>query len=338
MFKKSVVTALMAFALMGAVPAVSVASGGGGTSGGGGGTSGGGGSGSGGGGGGGGGGTPTPGLPAPAIAPGTFDGIGPGPVYIHDSFGWAQGTRFAQDGSIADILHNQEIDGIRAEFPNNATESWFGVTGHGAPSWKLTSISEDPFEPYTPLQDSPTAYIDGALSIVGAEVGAVDTRPNALLPFAAPTDSASTVSGDIVAFVGKTAIGFSNSNATTENFETNGQAWLELETPGGATGPLNWTFHTNGLSGSTLSGTFTGDASGFNRVAVSYDPVNHVAAATINGTVVASVPYAASSVKYVGVEGSLNGNVDNFTVRAGTVNDPPPESVAPPPTPVTSRF
>ena len=26
-------------------------------------------------------------LPAPAIPPGTFEGIGPGPVYIHESFG-----------------------------------------------------------------------------------------------------------------------------------------------------------------------------------------------------------------------------------------------------------
>jgi hypothetical protein len=44
-------------------------------------------------------------------------------------------------------------------------------------------------------------------------------------------------------------------------------------------------------------------------------------------------PYTASSIKYVGVEGSLNANLDNFTVRAGTVTDPPPDSVAAPATP-----
>src|SRR4051812_45233972 len=54
-------------------------------------------------GGGGGGGTKTvTSLPTPAIAPGSFDGIGTGPVYIHDSIGHAQGTRYKQDGSIID--------------------------------------------------------------------------------------------------------------------------------------------------------------------------------------------------------------------------------------------
>jgi hypothetical protein len=38
-------------------------------------------------------------TPIPA---GTFDGIGPGPVYIHDSFGHAQRTRLSQKGSLVD--------------------------------------------------------------------------------------------------------------------------------------------------------------------------------------------------------------------------------------------
>src|SRR3954465_4605968 len=80
------------------------------------------------GGGGGGGGVKPPAvvLPTPAIAPGTFDGIGSGPTYIPASFGFAQGTRYKQNGSIVSVATHSNINGIRAEFPNNKTESWIG--------------------------------------------------------------------------------------------------------------------------------------------------------------------------------------------------------------------
>jgi len=138
------------------------------------------------------------------------------------------------------------------------------------------------------------------------------------------------VSCDVTALIGKTAIGFSDSGATNRNFESDGQAWLELDTTGrsvigGNTGIVTWTFHTDGLSGAIIGGTYQLAASGYNRVAVSYDPVAHVAAASIDGAVVASVPYDAS-ISYAGVEGSLNANVNNFTIRAGTVTDPDPLS------------
>ena len=51
---------------------------------------------------------------------------------------------------------------------------------------------------------------------------------------------------------------------------------------------------------------------------MSYDPVAQVASATLNGQVLASVPLTARGIRYVGVEGMLFANVDNFTVRAGT--------------------
>jgi hypothetical protein len=44
--------------------------------------------------------------------------------------------------------------------------------------------------------------------------GAADTRPAALLPFAAPAASASTVSADSAPFIAKTAIGFSSVAGT----------------------------------------------------------------------------------------------------------------------------
>ena len=310
MVKKSLYTTLVALAATAAVTSPALAKGG-----------------TGGGGGGGGGGT-TPVLATPAIAPGTFDGIGSGPVYVRESFGFAQRTRYKQNGSIIDVVDKPDINGIRAEYPNNKTESWIGTTVSGSPSWRFATVGPaDSYEPYTPLQDGPNGYQDGIIQIVGAEVGTPDTRPNALLPFDAPADSAYTVSGDVTAILGKTAIGFSNSSAANQNFETNGQAWLELDTSGlyaigGNTGIVRWTFHTNGLDGATLSGTYQPGANGFNRAAVSYDPVNQVASATVDGNVVASVPYAAQSIKYVGVEGSLHANVDNFSVRTGTVTDP----------------
>jgi hypothetical protein len=259
-------------------------------------------------------------LPAPPIPAGTFDGIGSGPVYIHDSFGHAQRTRLARNGSVVDVVDKPEVGGIRAEFPNNQAETWLG-TGAGA-SWRFTTIGPgDPFEPLSPLQ---VGAQDGNLMIVGAEPFGPDTRPTALLPFPAPAGSASTVSADIVDFDGRTAIGFTSSSATSRNFESGGQAWLELNAmgrfiTGGDTGIVTWTFHTDGLSGTTLSGTYQTDPSAYNRAAVSYDPVAHVAAATVNGQVVASVPYTARAITHAGVEGTLFANVDNFTVRAGSV-------------------
>jgi len=226
-------------------------------------------------------------------------------------------------GDIIDVVDKPEINGIRAEFPNNKTETWIGpsVTS-GTPRYGFGVIGpSDPYEPYTALQDSTdVGYQDGNL-IMSAEPGSPDTRPNALLPFAAPTDSASTVSGELVNFYGKSAIGFTNSGATNANFETSGQAWLELDFTAlflNGDGIPRWTFHTGGTS-TTISGTFTLDNHSYNRAAVSYDPVNHVAAATVDGNVVASVPYDAASIKYAGVEGTLFGHLDNFTVRTGTV-------------------
>jgi hypothetical protein len=281
---------------------------------------------SGGGGGGGGGGSDKPPkvtLPTPAIPPGTFEGIGPGPVYIRESFGHAQRTRYTQSGSIIDAVDKPEINGIRAEFPNNRTETWAGTRTSGAASWKLSVTGPgDPLEPYTPLQDTGDFGIqDGTLSLVGSEVGGPDDRPAALLPFAAPTDTEYTVSAETVYFLGKTAIGFSNAPAANRNFETNGQAWLEVDTSGryivgGNTGITRWTFHTG--DGTVVTGTYDVSLStGFNQIAVSYDPVGHIATASIDGVTVASVPYTAS-VSYVGVEGTWHANVDNFTVRAGT--------------------
>ena len=283
-------------------------------------------------GGGGGGGTKVV-LTPPPIPAGTFDGIGSGPVYIHDSFGHAQRTRYSQNGTIVDVVDRSEIGNIRAEYPNNQAETWIGTTTAGAPSWDFAVIGPgDPFEPLTPLQDGEFGLQDGNLALTGAEPFGPDTRPAALLPFAAPADSAYTVSADIVDFDGKTAIGFSDSSATSRNFETGGQAWLELDATGrfvtgGNTGVTRWTFHAGAT---TLTGTYQPDATAYNRAAVSYDPVAHVAAATVNGQVVATVPFAAPSVRYVGVEGTLFANVDDFTVRAGTVTDPPPAAVAPP--------
>jgi len=290
-----------------------------------------GGGGTGGGGGGGGGGGTTTTLPTPAIAPGTFDGIGPGPVYLHDSFGHAQTTRFKQDGSVIDVGRHPEVSAVRAEYGNNKTETWIGpnVTS-GAPRFQLTVVGPgDPFEPYTALQDDPSVgYQDGLLMIVG-EPGAPDTRPDALIPFPAPTASASTLSAESVNFYGKTAIGFSTSSTANNNFATNGQVWLQLDTTGDGVNNT-WTFHTNGLSGTTLSGTYVVAPTSYDRIAVSYDPVNHVAMATIDGTVVASVPYTAQTIKYAGVEGSGNANVDNLSIWAGNATDPMPASIAAP--------
>src|SRR3954451_2724607 len=144
--KDTVFTALTALAVSAAVASPAFAKGG---------------TGGGGTGGGGGGGTTTV-LPTPSIAPGTFDGIGSGPIYIRDSFGHGQSTRYKQDGSIVDVNQKPNINGIRAEYPNNKTEPWIGATGPG-PTWNLSSVGPgDPLEPHTPLQENPDlGYQDG---------------------------------------------------------------------------------------------------------------------------------------------------------------------------------
>ena len=296
--------------------------------------SGGGGGGSGGGGGGGGGGT-KPVLATPAIAPGTFDGIGSGPTYVHESFGFAQGTRYKQNGDITAVNVHSNINGIRAEYPNNKTETWIAppeVAGGQEFDFAVVGPA-DPKEAYTPLQDDKVNgyYSDGLLALNGSDFlsGGPDLRPNALLPFAAPTTSAYTVSADAVAMFSKAAIGFTSSGAVNNNFEANGQAWLEVNflgnfPAGGSTFVDTWTFHTGGLSGPTFSGTFDQDPTSFNRLAVSYDPVNKVATASINDVVVATTPFSAQAIKYVGVEGSWDASIDNFTVQTGAIAVPPP--------------
>jgi hypothetical protein len=285
-------------------------------------------------------------LATPPIAPGTFAGIGSGPVYVHESFGfWATQTRYRADGKVVAVSGGDPVAGIRAEYPNDQAESWIGpsVTS-GTLRWQFASVGpSDDFEPYSALQDNPSfGYNDGTMMVVG-EPGAPQTRPDALLPFPAPTTSPSTVSADSVGFLSRTAIGFSNSSATNNNFETNGLVWLDLDStnknaPGtdGITG--TWTFHTDGLSGATASGTFTELSPTRTRAAVSYDPVNHIAEATIDGKVVASVAYTAPAIKYVGAEGNTNADIDNFSVWSGSATDPMPAAVAAPATPATTQF
>jgi hypothetical protein len=271
-------------------------------------------------------------LPAPAIAAGTFDGIGSGPTYIRESFGFAQGTRYKQNGDIKAVTVHTNITGIRAEYPNNKTETWVAPPETtGGQEWDFAVVSpSDANEAYTPLQDDGTNYSDGLLFLNGASFldGTGDQRPNALLPFAAPTSSAYTVSADSVAFFGSTAIGFTTSGAVNKNFESSGQAWLEINTmanfpAGGSTFIDTWTFHTGGLNGPSASGTFQMDPSAVDRMAVSYDPVNHVAAASVNGVVVASFPFTLTgAIKFVGVEGSWNANANNFAVQSGAIAVP----------------
>ena len=271
-------------------------------------------------------------LTPPAIAPGTFDGIGQGPTYIRESFGFAQGSRYKQNGDLKAVGVHTNINGIRAEFPNNKTESWIAPKEVvGGQEWDFAAVGpSDPYEPYTALQNDSVNnfYSDGCLALNGSNPpNGVDLRPNALLPFAAPTTSGYTVSADSVGFFSKTAIGFSSSSATNSNFETNGQAWLEVDftgnfPAGGNTFVNQFVFHTNGLTGPSVSGTFDQDPSSFNQLAVSYDPVAHVASASINGQVIASLPLTTTSIKYVGVEGSWYAMVDNFAVQSGTIQPP----------------
>jgi hypothetical protein len=341
---------LMTLAALGAAaaissPALASGGGGGGTGGGGGGgtAAGGGGTATAGGGGGGGGGTTTT-LPAPPIPPATVSGLGPAPVYLHDSFGFNfTDTRYRADGRIVAINLADAVGGIRAEYPNNQAESWIGPAAtSGALRWNWAVVGPpDDFEQYVQLQDNTEGFYSDGVMMVDGEPGAPETHPDILLPFAAPAASPSTVSFDEADQRAKTDIGFTNSSATNNNFATNGLVWLEIDglskvQPGGDGATQHWTLHTNGLSGATMSGSYLA-AGQFgptrDRIAVSYDPVNHIAEAAINGKLVASIPYTAPAIRYVGAEGTTDADVDNFSVTSGSATDPLPPAVAAPDTP-----
>jgi hypothetical protein len=244
-------------------------------------------------------------------------------LLLKDSFGFAPvtsdgGTRLDANGNVVHVFLHSDLNGLRAEFPNNASAVWRVAGGHGVPTWGFSGTSPDPFEQYgTPSE--PTPNDNGTMSLV---VTPDDPQPpgktDALLPFTPPAGPF-RASMDVVGGGTTTALGFT-SNTTTlyDNFQTSGQAWLVLHGGGGQGQLGTWEVHTNGLAGPSASGTTL--LNGYNPISISYDPLTQTVQGSVNGVPTPVLPYAATGISGVGFEGVWT--VNNFVVQTGVVPEP----------------
>jgi uncharacterized repeat protein (TIGR01451 family) len=256
---------------------------------------------------------------AAATAPGVLSG----PIYIRDSFGsdlfgnqtcWC---RLDPAGLIV-WIGGLSINGLRAEYPNIASEIWATPDVHQMPTWAFASASLDP----SVIQPAGSLDGPGQNGVLASNVNPTIPSNNAgLLPFVQPAGPV-TLSTSIVSGWYTTAIGFTSSGALADNFETAGLAWFVIRmpttTPGGQGSIATWELHTDGFNGPSATGEMV--LGGYNHVAVSYDPIAGKVAASIEGVPVASLDYVVSGVQYVGFQG--NGIVNDFLVEAGAITLP----------------
>ena len=273
------------------------------------------------GGGGGGGGGTKPVLPAPAIAPGTFEGIGPGPVYIHDPSATpsAPATRRTARSSTPSTSPRSTASAPSSRTTGPRRGSARGPRGR---SWKFSvATSVGPVRARPRRCRTRRARHPERSARARRRRGRQPTPVRGCLPFAAPNDSAYTVSAETVPFIGKTAIGFSNSAATNAELRDRrpgvaGARHLRpLSDPGRQhrhrhAGPSTPARPASPAPTSPARRAGTRWRSATTRSTTSPPRASTTASSS-------SVPYTAPPVRYVGVEGSLHAVVDNFTVRAG---------------------
>jgi hypothetical protein len=252
-------------------------------------------------------------------------GNAPAATILQDFFGSTDdlhnGTLTRHDAAGSSVLMQSQqgptligIDGLRAQFPDNSAAVWSAPGGQHAATWFFAQASTDPFEPPTPGDTNNLVLAAGADNTTGGHLAA-------LLPFSPPT-SAYKVTADMIPEGGDlrdwVGIGFTSSlGSLNDNFETFGQAWLMLKMNATGLGPTTWELHTNGLTGTTLSGetTLTGN---YIPLGLTYDPVNHLVSGSISGVATPSISYTATGIAGVGMEAVEHvsfGIADNFAVQ-----------------------
>lgn len=249
------------------------------------------------------------GTPAPGGA------VLPGQTIIAESFGlnFPTGRPAGGKGTIKSSQIHTGLSGFWAEFPATSAYVWSTPDGKGVQTWSFSGSSLNPKQP-------PTAW-DPADQNGTATAGSGTGSPAALLPFA-PVSIPYEVSLDLVQQPRVSndwlAVGFSSSNATSHNFETSGQAWLRIRASNPLVEPWSQTveLHTNGLAGLSISANVI--LTGFDTLTVRVDPVAKTVTGLFNGTVLGTLPYAATP-NHVGFEatdplGVIT--VDHFLVKA----------------------
>ncbi len=251
----------------------------------------------------GGGGTVTPPpvqiLPTTAPAPG---------VLIRESFGQADLFRpHGGKGTLRETYIHTTIGGFWVEWPGSKNTQW--MTPNGDQTWKIAACTDDPYETLpAPLQQN---YGNGCISSEWFD--AVTQYPTALQPFRAPA-TAYEVSIDTWvapipgAYIG---LGFSNSAVLLSNLATSAPIWIRMTDPLDG-GDLQYELRTNGMSGPVLA-TGRAGVSGWDPIALRYDPIAQSVTLRVNGETVGTYPFSMSAPRYVGFEGV--GVLDNFVVR-----------------------
>jgi hypothetical protein len=250
-------------------------------------------------------------------------GVLSGPMYIRESFGndlFGNQTCWCRldPAGLVVWTGGLSLNGLRAEYPNIASEVWITPDVHQTPSWSWASGGIDPAVIEPPGSLDATGF--GGV-VVSNSVPSVESNNAALLPFVQPAGPV-TITASVWAGWYTTAIGFSSSAAGVGNFETAGLAWFVVRmprtTPGGQGSTATWELHTNGLGGPSATGTLV--LQGFNHLALSYDPAAGKVVAAVEGVPVASVDFVVSGVRYVGFQG--NGVLNDFRVQAGALGAP----------------
>jgi hypothetical protein len=237
-----------------------------------------------------------------------------GPLYLRESFGLdalglgdGSWERYDAAGNVVQVRLATSIHGIRAEYPNTASEAWLSPDVRDEATWAFAASTIDPTEPFSAFE------LPGLNGVLASEIKPADPSNNAaLLNFLQP-DGPVTASVTLYAGAYTLAIGFTPSNALTGNFEKSGAAWLVVKMP--RTDVLNspgtWELHTNGLSGPSASGSFV--ATTFTHLSVTYDPDAGTVVGSVRDVTTPTLNYKVSGVKYVGFQG--NGVVNDFRVE-----------------------
>ncbi len=238
---------------------------------------------------------------------GSTNDLANGTLTRHDAAG---NTVFMQTGQGPTLVG---IDGLRAQFPDTSNEVWRAPGGQHAATWFFAAASTDPFEPVTPGDTNNLVLVAGADAGTGGHLAA-------LLPLTPPATTYK-VSADMIPEGGdvrdSVAIGLTSSLGTlNSNFESFGQAWLVLKMNSTGLGPTTWELHTNGTTGSFLTGSTT--LSGFTPLELTYDPVAHLISGSINGVSTPTMSYTATGIVGVGMQAVQHisfGIADHFAVQ-----------------------
>jgi hypothetical protein len=228
-------------------------------------------------------------------------------IVLRESFGLGPSWVRPAGGNGALKSATGSLDGFWVEWPGSASEQWSSADG----GWTFAGCSTDPLELPSPLQTN------GNGCTVSSWADGIVRFPDALVPFAGLAGTYELSADVIPAMLPGAAvgIGFTGSNVTTGNLRAAGQLWL-LVTQGPQPDGVNavWQLRAGDLASGAVVATGSMLLSGYDPVALRYDPVAGAASVTVNG--VASGPYAVAGVapRYVAIEGQ--GVLDDLVVRS----------------------